>query len=108
MSEMCVVLTTTGSDDEARGIGRSLVEARLAACVQRLPIASVYEWRAGIEEAPEVLLLIKTTVERYAEVESWLRGHHPYEVPEILMLRAERTSLPYLEWATAATSGPPG
>jgi len=98
MSEACVVLTTTATEDEAQAMSRNLVQNRLAACVQRLRMASVYEWNGAIEDSGEILLLIKTTVERYEEVEAWIAAHHSYQVPEILMLPATRGSARYLEW----------
>jgi periplasmic divalent cation tolerance protein len=107
MSEACVILTTTDSDEEALRIARSLVEARLAACVQRLAIESTYAWEGAVEEAREVLLLIKTSADRYREVEAWIAEHHTYKVPEVLLLRAPQGSVAYLGWLEAATrSGP--
>jgi periplasmic divalent cation tolerance protein len=103
MNEACVVLTTTDSEEEAGRIARGLVEARLAACVQRLPIGSVYSWQGAVEETGEILLLVKTTVGRYAELEAWIAANHSYEVPEIVMLRADRAAAGYLAWLTGAT-----
>jgi periplasmic divalent cation tolerance protein len=56
MDEVCVILTTTDSEAEADGIARSLVEVRLAACVQRWPIESVYRWKGAVEQAGEFAL----------------------------------------------------
>jgi len=103
MSEACVVLTTTATEDEAQAMSRDLVHNRLAACVQRLKMSSVYEWNNVIEESGEILLLIKTTVERYEAVEAWISAHHSYRVPEILMLPAPRGSAAYLEWVAQRT-----
>jgi len=106
MTKACVILTTTESEDEARRIARALVEARLAACVQRLTIGSVYEWSGAVEDTPEILLLIKTSVDRYPEVESWILENHSYQVPEVLMIRAAGGSSAYLDWVARATGGP--
>ena len=105
MNDACVVLTTTGTKDEADRMARSLVEARLAACVQRLPIASVYQWKGAIEEAGEFLLLIKTTVQWYPAIEAWIGEHHSYEVPEVVMLPAARVAPAYLAWIGESTGG---
>ncbi len=93
-----VIMTTTDSREEARRLARGLVEARLAACVQMASVDSVYEWKGGIQEDAETLLLIKTRRVRYGDVETYLRRHHSYEVPEIVAVPVE-TGLPaYLEW----------
>ena len=108
MSEACGVLTTTAGEDEALAISRGLVESHLAACVQRLPMTSVYEWNGDVAESAEVLLLIKTTVERYEAVEAWIGAHHSYEIPEILLLPASRGSLGYMEWVARAVRADEG
>lgn len=105
-SKLCVILTTVGDQAEADRLAQGLVRARLAACVQRLRIDSCYEWEGALEEAAEVLLLIKTTVDRYAEVESWITAHHPYDVPEILMLPAGRASAGYGGWVEGMVRPP--
>ncbi len=96
--DVAVVLTTTPNEDEARTLARLLVERQLAACVQLLPIHSVYKWEGAIQQEPEVLLLAKTRVSRYAEVEAFIRQHHSYTVPEILMLPVAAVSGSYLGW----------
>ena len=98
MAEYAVVLTTCGSREEAQTLARGLVEARLAACVQLMDIQSVYRWEGSIQEDPEVLLLIKTRRDRYADVEQYIRTHHSYEVPEIVQLPIQEGFAPYLHW----------
>ena len=98
-----VVLITTGSREEALRLAEMLVGSRLAACVQVLPeIESIYHWQDRIERAPEVLLLIKTTAARFAELEHAVRALHSYETPEIIALPITAVSAPYLEWLTGA------
>lgn len=104
MSNACVVLTTTASEEEALAISQGLVENHLAACVQRFQMTSVYEWNGTIENLPEMLLLIKTTADRYEAVEAWLGAHHSYTIPEVLMLPVRRGSPGYLEWVAHAVS----
>lgn len=94
-----VALTTVGSLEEGRGMAHVLVERRLAACVNLIPkLTSVYRWKGAIEEAEEVLLVMKTTKERLADLEAAMRELHPYEVPEFLVLPVESGSQPYLAW----------
>lgn len=94
-----VVLTTVASAEEARRIARALVEERLAACVTIAGgVASVYRWQGAVEEAAEILLLIKTRVERLAVLETALRRLHSYDVPEFLVLTVEQGSAAYLKW----------
>lgn len=98
-----VVLITASSREEALRLAEMLVGARLAACVQVLPeMESIYHWQGQIERAPEVLLLVKTTVARFAEVEREVRALHSYETPEIVALPVTAISASYLEWLTAA------
>jgi len=97
--EAILVLTTAGSRDEAALIAASLVEPGLAACVQIVPeIESVYRWEGSVARETEWLLLCKTTSERYADVERAIRSVHSYTTPEIVAVRIERGSSPYLEW----------
>lgn len=94
-----IVVSTAGSPEEAAKIAHELVERRLAACVSRLPgLVSVYRWQGAVEEAGEVLLLIKTSGERLAALETALREMHSYEVPEFLVLPVSVGSDAYLEW----------
>ncbi len=94
-----VALTTVGSLEEGRRIARALVKRRLAACVNLVPnLTSVYRWQGAVEEAEEILLVIKTTEAQLAALEAAVRELHSYEVPEFLALRVEAASQPYLDW----------
>jgi periplasmic divalent cation tolerance protein len=105
MSESgALVLITCGSEDEARSIARHLVEQRLAAGVQIIPISSIYTWESDIVEDQEHLLICKTRTDRYDAIESGVTMLHSYEVPPILMLEIDRASGPYLDWITANTT----
>ena len=104
-SEFCVVLTTVTTRDEANKLARQLVEQQLAACVQMMPINSVYSWEGAIQQDDEVLLLIKTASARYAGVEAFLLANHSYSVPEILQLPIEQGSAAYLQWLGKALAG---
>ncbi|MGW2176683.1 divalent-cation tolerance protein CutA [Streptomyces sp. NPDC001732] len=99
------VLTTTDSEEKARGLARGVVEARLAACVQiSAPVTSVYRWQGAVETAREWQLLCKTTAERYDELEAHLRAAHDYETPEIIAIPILRGSDRYLAWVSAETA----
>jgi periplasmic divalent cation tolerance protein len=107
MSEALVVLTNCPDDEIADRIARTLVENGLAACVNRLsPVQSVYRWRGSVERATETPLLIKTTRERYTEVEQAIRALHPYEVPEIVALPIDTGFSAYLRWIADETRRP--
>ena len=99
----CVVLTTCSTSENANAIARALVERRLAACVNMLPIDSVYTWRERTEAAAEILLLIKIRRPDYAEVEQAIRALHDYETPEIIALPIEQGFSGYLDWIDAVT-----
>jgi len=99
MTDKRVVLSTAGSAEEARKIAQALVERRLAACVNIVgPIHSVYRWRGGVENAPEHLLIIKTTATAFPRVRDALSELHSYELPECVMLSVEAGSDDYLRW----------
>jgi len=81
-----------------------LVERRLAACVNILsPCRSVYRWKGKTEDAEEFPVLIKTTRERYAELETAIRAAHPYELPEIVAVSLTAGLPAYLEWVASET-----
>ena len=99
-----VVLTTAGSHDEAATIAASLVESRLAACVQVVPgVESVYWWEGRVARDAEWLLLCKTTADRYGDVEATIRELHSYTTPEVVAIRVERGSAAYLDWLRQST-----
>ena len=95
-----IVLVTCHNLAEARRIARSVVNKGLAACVNivRIPIESVYRWKQKVEKAREVLLLLKTSAKRLAELEREVKRLHSYEVPEFLVLPVAAGSKDYLTW----------
>jgi periplasmic divalent cation tolerance protein len=94
-----IALTTVASLEEGRRLALLLVERRLAACVNLVPnVTSVYRWQRAVEEAGEVLLVMKTTAEMIPALEAAVRELHSYEVPEFLALAVEAGSQPYLDW----------
>ncbi|HEX8961749.1 MAG TPA: divalent-cation tolerance protein CutA [Rhodocyclaceae bacterium] len=103
--ETLVAITTLPDAASARTLAARLVELRVAACVNILaPCRSVYRWLGKVEEAEEVPLLIKTTAERYGDLEAAIRAAHPYELPEIVALPVARGLPDYLAWVAAETA----
>jgi periplasmic divalent cation tolerance protein len=99
MTDKIIVLTTVGSQDEARKIARSLVGERLAACVNIVPqIESIYRWEGKIENAQEWLLAIKTTASSFDRVRAAISELHSYELPECISLSIADGSPAYLDW----------
>jgi periplasmic divalent cation tolerance protein len=90
----------------ARAFARSLVERRLAACVNLTPLSSVYRWRGRIEGAREVLLMVKTTAARVRALERAVAAEHPYECPEFVVLAPGHVAAGYMRWL-AAQARPP-
>jgi len=103
--EAILVLTQMPDQDKARALARSLVESRLAACVNvGAPVESLYHWRGQIETATEVPVMIKTRRTRYPALEAIIRAQHPYELPEIIAVPVSDGLAPYLQWITAETA----
>jgi periplasmic divalent cation tolerance protein len=98
-----IVLTTAGSIDEARRLGRTLVEERLAACASLIPaIESIYHWENKLESANETMLLLKTMASHLDALESRLLALHSYNTPEFLVIPVESGSEAYLTWMRAS------
>ena len=98
-----LVLTTVADAEGARGLAEGLLEQRLAACVQTLPIHSTYRWKGAVQNEAEQLLLIKTKAALYPEVEAYLRARHSYETPEIVWIPIAAGFAGYLDWIGAET-----
>ncbi len=104
MESVLLVMTNMPDAASAERLARSLVEARLAACVNCLPgVRSVYHWQGKIEQAEETTLLIKTVQGRYAELEAAIRQAHPYQVPEIIAMPPTAGWPPYMAWIADET-----
>ncbi len=99
MANARIVLTSVGLLEKAEQIAITLVERRLAACVNIVgPIRSIYRWKGAIEREQEYLLLIKTTAERAADLALAFAELHAYELPERVELAIEGGSDDYLDW----------
>jgi periplasmic divalent cation tolerance protein len=94
-----IVLTTIGSETDALTLARTLVDERLAACVNILPtMVSIYRWKGSVDEDHEHQVVIKTTSDRLSALEARLRQLHPYELPEFLVLDIAGGGAAYLSW----------
>jgi periplasmic divalent cation tolerance protein len=103
-AEAMVVLVTAASADEAGRIGRTLVDERLAACVNVVgPVRSIYRWQAAVEDAQEWLLVVKARRSDLPALEARVQTLHSYEVPEILALPVYGGGATYLAWLDEAT-----
>lgn len=100
-----LVLVTCSSLPEARKISRSLIQKRLAACVNihTAPVESIYRWKSKIETSREHLLLIKTTTRRLKLLEREVLRLHSYDIPEFLVLPISSGSPAYLRWLSKQT-----
>jgi periplasmic divalent cation tolerance protein len=96
--KLIMVYVTCGSEEEATSLSDGLVREHLAACVNIIPIRSVYEWKEKLENQPEWLLVIKSTKKRFGEIERFVRANHSYELPEIISVDIAESSSAYSEW----------
>ena len=101
-----LVLTTLPNGEVAAELAATLVEERLAACVSRLPgLISRYRWQGTVEEATEVLVILKTRASLEGALLRRLVELHPYDLPEALVFPVAGGHPPYLDWLTEATRG---
>lgn len=104
-SDTLIVITSLPDREAALKLAQTLVEARLAACVNILSgCTSVYRWKSAVEQADEVPVLIKTRAARYPELEAAIRGLHPYELPEVIAVPVVRGLPDYLQWVAEQTA----
>jgi periplasmic divalent cation tolerance protein len=92
-------MTTCGSEESAMKIAAALVDRRLAACVTMIPgTKSYYHFEGSTHLDEEIKMLIKTSAGHFEEASKLIAELHPYQVPEILMIKADAASAPYLKW----------
>ena len=104
MTDARIALTTFDSLDQAKHFSRYIVERRFAACVNLVEnVHSVYRWKEKVESVPEILAIIKTTVERIDTLKDALTVLHPYQVPEFIVLEIEEGGTSYLSWLLSAS-----
>jgi periplasmic divalent cation tolerance protein len=94
-----IVLSTFPADQDASLLARTLVEERLAACVNVLPpMTSIYRWEGAVEQAAEHQLVMKTTAAKVEALKARIAELHPYDVPEVLVLSVSDGAASYLQW----------
>ncbi len=113
MSGRVIALSTVGSAEDADRLARALVERGLAACVNVVPgVVSHYRWKGALCRDEERLLVIKTRAERMGPLRAAIAELHPYELPELVVLRISGGSEAYLAWldesVLSASTGRPG
>jgi len=94
-----IVLVTAPDEDVARRLAGSMVEGRLAACVNLIPGAlSIYRWEGVVREERETLMLVKTTDDLLGELVEFVEREHPFDVPEFVVIDPEAVEHGYREW----------
>ena len=100
-----LILTTIGSHAEAKALAEALVTDRLAACVNLIPLESVYRWEGALCCEAEVQLVIKTDLALFDRVAERIRSLHSYELPEVVAVPIVAGSVEYLGWIGASVEG---
>ena len=94
-----IIYVTASSQNEAEKISYVLVSRNLAACVNIVPgLTSIYQWQGKVEKSSEVLLVIKSTKDKFTEIEKAVKQGHSYDVPEIISVDIQQGSKEYLDW----------
>ena len=105
---MLIASTTVPTKTIADELAAAVIAARLAACVQvEGPITSHFTWQGSQEKAEEYRLTIKVLRSHIDALKTWVHRHHPYEIPEWIVVNAEHVSEKYLSWARANSSNLP-
>ena len=106
-SNYVVILVTAPDDQIAASIGRQLVKERLVACANVIPgLSSIYWWEGEVEEASEVLVMLKAREADVARIAKRVRKLHPYSVPEVIAAPIVGGSSDYLSWIHSETERP--
>ena len=98
-----IVLTTCATEQDAKIIITTLLEKKLAACIQQFPINSFYFWNGGVCNDNEIALLIKCNRKNYADIEKTIMENHNYELPEIILIPIDGGLGKYLSWIDEVT-----
>lgn len=100
----CMVTVTCPDRKEAESLAFAILEKKLAACVQLMPIVSFYEWKNKVNKDDEILMIMKTKEELYKRLEVFVVDNHSYEVPEIVKLPVTGGFALYLSWIDDVTA----
>jgi periplasmic divalent cation tolerance protein len=104
VSDYSQVVTTTDSAEAAERLAKGIVEARLGACAQIVPVRSVYRWEGALHVDAEWQCVVKTTTARVQELTAHIKANHTYDVPEVVVTPITGGNPDYLEWLRAQTS----
>ena len=98
-TEVLLVISNLPDIDSAESLARTVLEQRLAACVNIMPACrSLYWWKGQIEQSAEIPVFFKTTRRRFAALQTCIRAHHPYELPEVIAIPLTDGLPEYLRW----------
>ena len=105
MNEGVVAFVTypQNTENDVQDFIQGILEARLAACINMMPVNSRYWWQGNLEADQEFLLVIKTTHDKIQKLEEWILKHHPYQVPEFVVLPTVYITQKYAQWLTHET-----
>jgi periplasmic divalent cation tolerance protein len=104
MDQLLMALCSTPNEETAKALSQSILDARLAACVSRVPgVQSQYWWQGVLETAEETLLMIKTTAAQVDSLKAHIQEHHPYETPELIFVPIETALDSYALWINHET-----
>lgn len=98
-----LITTTTESRDHARLMARTLIDEKLAACVEIQTVDSLYRWKGAVCDTVEYVLMIKTRVDLYPQVENRICAMHTYELPQIMAIPVVAGLPDYLNWIDQET-----
>ena len=103
LSPEIVVILSTVPQEKSEAMARALLDKRLVACVNTIPVRSFYHWKGEFCDDQEQLLILKTTQKNAGEVIAALKEMHPYDVPEIIAIPVIAGHAPYLAWVHEET-----
>lgn len=102
-SNYYIALTTCPTPEVATKLAQEVVKQQLAACVNIIPgIQSIYHWQGDVTQDSESLLIMKTQQQQLISLESLIKNHHPYEIPEFITITIDSGSQAYLDWITTS------
>lgn len=98
IDNLIATMVTCGSEEEAQRIAALLIEKHLAACVNIVPVRSIYEWQGKVEDQQEWLMIIKTEKSLFNDIKTIIEANHSYETPEIIAMDISMASDDYANW----------
>lgn len=107
VSKGIIILSTFPSEESVADVAKKVVGSRLCACVNFTRVRSIYAWHGKVEDQQEFIALFKTTAMTAKKLKTEIARLHPYDVPEIVELKIDDVSKPYLSWLIESTDGVP-